>query len=439
VIGCGVVVHAEIEELAAEIVDSLSAFDIGRGHGSTARLLAGAAFGLMASIRPSPRAAPVFDGRVNLIVNNPVEHGARFGRALARSLPDAAPSKVFADARHADPRVGEIQDLPGVGLRSIHALGSAPRLRLYSRLRRLPLVSEHISTAPDRLRAEVAFLSQTLRYQAALETNFSRTSLILTDFDRGATARPWVWAAKRSGTAVATALHGSPASATYLPLLADSVLAWGSAQSDWLYARRADARIHVVGRADLESRTSVSDRVDRLVICHSREELLPAEQEGLLALIRDVGGIEVILRQHPSVRGRLHESWRSIEERAQVVSAAGQPLSSFLGPGDFVAGVASTALVEALISGHGVAVIAAPSRSLPADLETIARLSPGFTAGTGHPHAQLSPQYVEQLESLSTRIVAAVGSEAARATSAAILELADQGSNRVAPDSASEA
>jgi hypothetical protein len=433
-------VQAELEELAAEIVDSLASFDFGPEHGSTMRLVAGAAFGLMASIRPSPRADQVFDGPVNLIVNNPVEHGARFSRALAQSLPTTEPSTVFADARHADPLVGEVRDLPGVGLRSIHALGSASRLRLYARLRRLPLVIEHINAVPDRWRAEVAFLSQAFRYQAALRTDFSRTSLIVTDFDRGTTARPWVWAARRSGRAVVTALHGSPASATYLPLLADAVLAWGQAQSVWLDAHRTDASIHVVGRADLENRTSIADGVDRLVICHSREELLPSEQQALVSLIRDFGGIgvEIILRRHPSARGPLHESWRPVENLAQVVPSAGQPLTSFLCPGDFVVGVASTALVDALVSGHGVAVIAAPSRPLPADLKTIAPLSPSFTPSTGHAHAKLSPDYVAHLESLSVRIVAAVGSEAAQAMSAAILALADQGAHRVAPDSASE-
>lgn len=306
---------------------------------------------------------------------------------------------------------------------------------MYLRLRKVAAVRDHLRRAANRLAAEVAFLSQSLRYQAALDTDFS-PALVVTDFDRGASARPWVWAANVAGMSTVTALHGSPSSATYLPILAHSVLAWGSTQSAWLDAHHPDVGVRVVGRADVAARAKVSGDVDRLVICHSREELLPAEQQELVAMIRALRrfGADIVLRQHPSVRGRLHESWRPIQELSQVVSSTGQSLTSFLGASDFVVGVSSTALVDALISGHGVAVVAAHSRSLPADLDAIAQLSPTFAEGAGRTPVILSQGYIEQLESLSKRLVAAVGAEAARATSAAVLELAGLSPNLVVPD-----
>jgi len=130
----------------------------------------------------------------------------------------------------------------------------------------------------------------------------------------------------------------------------------------------------------------------------------------------------------------MHASWRPIEELACVVPSAGQPLYSFLDAGDFVVGVASTALVDALISGHGVAVVAASTRALPADLEAIAKLSPKFTASSGTPGVELSQEYAEQLDSLSTQLVAAVGSDAVRATRAVIQELAARGGHDAASD-----
>lgn len=419
---------ADPDELAAEIADSLAMSGIGGEYGSTLRLLVGAAFALIASIRRAPRAVFAFDRPVTFIVNNPVEHGARFSRALVLAVPTDSPPAVFADARHADAALGDIADIPGVGLRAIHALGSFSRLRRALRLRRFQVARDHLRDAPHRLAAEVAFLSQSLRYQAALDTDFSAVDVIVTDFDRGPSARPWVWAAKRSGKAVATAFHGSPSAETYLPVIANVVFAWGPAQSAWLEAHHVTAAIHVVGRPDIDSRASIDRAVARLVICHSREVLLPEEQRELVLMTRSFErfGAEIVLRRHPSVRGRLHESWRPIEERARLEPSAGQPLTSFLREGDFVVGVASTALVDALISGHGVAVIAAPTRPLPADLEAIARITPSFTDASGNARVELSQDYLEALQSLSTRLVAAVGAEAAEVTGAVIVELAER-------------
>ena len=414
--------------LAEEIVASLSLDDPTRGQRSSAKLLAGSLFGLASAVRRSPRRTVNAESPVTVVIHNPVQHGARLAAALivAGSF---APVAVLADARHAESVLGDdIRDLPGVGPRAIHGFGCISRLRVSARIRRSTPGRGFLSAAPSRIRAEVALLAQTLRYLAALETDFTGTRLVVTDFDRGTTARPWIWVARKAGVRVVTAVHGSLAAATYLPMLASDALVWGQVQAEWLIAQGAEVTAHVTGRADIDGRLPLGREVDRVVICHSREELDADEQASLLALVASAraAGLAVVIRRHPSEHGMLGATWCDLEQQCDVVASVGSPLSGFLTPRDLVVGVASTALVDALVSGHPSAVVASPLRALPADLEAMARVTatvdPGLN-GAGLNSAGLNREYVDAMAALSERIVNAVGPEAAQRLSETLRQI----------------
>ncbi|WP_243075690.1 hypothetical protein [Microbacterium sp. SS28] len=243
---------------------------------------------------------------------------------------------------------------------------------------------------------------------------------MITDFDRHASSRPWMWAAQQAKKRIVTAVHGSPARATYLPVLADEVLAWGSSQELWFNRHAPDKRIHVVGRWDIQERRPINPDIDRIVICHSREQLHDYERQALHTLVqmaRDAK-IEVVIRAHPSVQHDLGPSWSACASLCTVVQSRGVPLALFLQKNDLVVGVTSTALVEAVLAGHAVAVFSDESRPLPADLEDIevmTRRNPvDVRAG------RISEEHARELGQLSEQMVRHTGPTALNRTRAAI-------------------
>lgn len=412
--------RSEDDELAREIVDSLALHDLAREIAPLWRTFGGLALSVLSLARSRPRSVPSLLGIV-LVISNPVEHGYRLAVALQESARGLAPVTTLADARHADPGLGPVEDVAGVWLRAIREFGSLPRFVRYLRLRGRRASRIRLRSSTHRVRDEILFLSQTLRFIAMLEVDYSRAKIVVTDFDRAPYARPLLWAARKTGLRTVTAMHGSPAESTYLPLIADSVLTWGAAQARWLRTR-TDATIHIIGKPDVRKFGAPIAELTRVVICHSRELLAPDEQTGLTDVIdiARAAHLDVVVRMHPSLRGGLRGSWAPIASRVNVASARAIPLPEFLQPGDFVIGVASTALIDALVAGHGVLVIAAEERALPADLEAIRDAVPLEMVMRALRSRLLPPSLIDTYADLSRGVVEEVGSAASRRMGAAI-------------------
>lgn len=346
---------------------------------------------------------------VLLIVANCVAHGRRLAEALERSIPPNLPFHVLRDERLSTLATTRGLNAPGLAPRSVWRLASVTRLAFYLRLRLYIGRRLHPYTSSPYYN-EYIFLAQVLRFSAARASVSSDTRLIVTDFDRSAYSWPWVWAGARLGVPVITAVHGTPNERSYLPVLSETVLAWGSVQEAWFKSRCPGVRIEVVGRPDLHSRVAAPRHVARVIICHSREDLTHFETRQLidLAIQARAAGLYCVVRLHPSSSTTIGRGWRDVAAHCRVEPPNHTPLSVSLQPGDLVVGVLTTALVESLISGHLVLAVVDPTRLLPPDVAAIGELATlfGFER-TQHPRVR--SEYADALSSIAGSLVDATG------------------------------
>lgn len=351
------------------------------------------------------------------VVANPVAHGARLARAIVRggeraATPEARPV-VVADGRLADPELEVDLSFPAVGVRSVwrHARWRDVRPALAA------------VRARDRRVGRVAWwylvLAQSTRYRLAEELVRGRGSpgTLLVDFDRAAYARPVVYAARRAGWRVVTLVHGSPTTATYLPVLAQHVLVWGDAQREFFAEHAPRATTTVVGRPDVEPRPSTQGPGERLVVCSSLEDLTGPETARLVDVVDAARrrGRPTTLRLHP--RARVPEGgWVEVAAAVDQVDGGLTPLAQAVGPGDTVVVVASTAAVDALLLGCDVLVVADASRDVPADVAEIR----SWTADTPGVAARAA-------DARTSRVVADTGDDAALRVVHAVCALSPPG------------
>lgn len=321
-------------------------------------------------LTPTPA---VQTSRMLFVVANPVAHGARLAGAVIEALPTG--STIVADRRLAEPVLAGAVDFPSLAPRSLARHVTVDRLRQALRLRR---TQPGLPEARSRLYAEYLFLAQAIRFAAASEAlDGSAVEFVLVDFDRAAYAAPWVYAAKQARPSVATLVHGTPRQATYLPVLADHILAWGAVQATWFRHHDVQAHVHLVGRPDVAGGQSAS-RGPRLVVSQSAEVLTATEAERLLERVHTARaeGYEVILRLHPSVSERaLDAEWRRIRDAADRVTVGHKAFSDDVGVNDVIVVIESSAAVDALAVGARAEVLADPGRALPADLEALVQAS----------------------------------------------------------------
>lgn len=392
-----------MEELIEEIVMSLEIGDHRMLDKPSLRGLFG--LGVLAS-RALSGGRQILAPEVDVVhvVANPLAHGAHLAQATRSALKPPLRVVQVADARQATIPVDV--NAPSLGARSMRRVLGRDVVRQAVRLRQdVPRgVMRRISTnVPLR---EYLFLAQAIRYRLATDVlaEVAPSTVVLTDFDRHAYARPWVWAARRHGLRTLTMVHGSP-NRNYVPVLADTVLAWGQTQVDWFNAHSPDSITVIVGRPEIVETVRSAEPIKRAVVCHSAEDLSPSETHRLLTAIADLReqGVETVVRLHPSVRlSRLEGPWADIAKAADSRVTARNPFIESLRPGDGVMCVCSSAAVEALVSGFPVVVVADPEREVPVDLQALRVDDPV-------PYLQAR----ELQEDLRRRVVALSGSAAA--------------------------
>lgn len=394
------------------------------GHGDHLRLdhlplraAVGLALILLGTMRR--RSRPSLESDVLLVIANGVAHGSRLADALADSLPGGLTYTVVADQRLVSSESQALNGAnavhaPSLAPRSVWQISSISRLREYVRLRRA-LKTSALRHTSSRLYDEYVFLGQTLRFLTARDSVSETTRLLVCDFDRPAYSYPWVWACKRIGIPTVTAVHGTPAAATYLPVLADAALAWGQVQHGWFARLSPATRVLITGRPEIESRATVSPVILRVVICHSREELSQSEVARLVKLVESCrsAGVGCVLRLHPSSTEADGTGWKVIAAGLVKDEAAGRiPFAQSLRGGDLVVGISTSALVDGLLAGHPVVGLADVERVLPPDVAAITELSRGHPL-EGDSLRKLPPQYLGALAALSHDLVQSVG-EASR-------------------------
>lgn len=307
--------------------------------------------------------------RMLFIVANPVAHGARLAGAVIDALPPGA--TVVADHRLAEPAATGGTDFPSLAPRSLVRFVTVDRLRRALRLRR---TRPRMPEARSRLYSEYLFFAQAIRFTVASEAlDGSAVESVLVDFDRAPYAAPWVDAAKRARLSVSTLVHGTPRRATYLPVLADHILAWGSVQKEWFRRQGVQARVHLVGRPDVVGGRTTSGK-PRLIVSQSAEVLTETEVQRLIERMRAAReeGHEVVLRLHPSVsESVLDPEWRRIKDVADRVTVGRSAFSDDVTVDDVVVVIESSAAVDALAIGGKAEVLADRERALPADLEAL--------------------------------------------------------------------
>ncbi|TFD79133.1 hypothetical protein E3T54_05500 [Cryobacterium sp. Sr8] len=349
---------------------------------------------------------------VLFIVANPVAHGARLAQSVTRGVRSSTLSLV-ADARFSDPALAVDFAFPGISARSLKATVTVRRLRFAVAARRALPRGVGLRGSANWLYREYIFAAQAVRYAAthAAVSKLAPTTILLTDFDRSAYCRPWIWAAKRAGMATATLMHGSPNELNYIPVLADNALVWGQAQESWLAQRSPDTSTMIIGRPDLSSTRLTTAPAERVVLCHSREALTPRETQAVGAQLRAFKsrGLTICLRFHPtSAKEDLGPGWHAIAGMAdEVVPGRGSFAASLRGS-DIVVCVASSAAIESVALGIPTIVLAGADRSLPADLEAIRAQTPEMleaTRGSGPVVLSGSSAYVR----LAAHLLAASG------------------------------
>jgi hypothetical protein len=310
---------------------------------------------------------------IHLVVANPVRHGAVLAAsAVAAARAHGVPLRVLADGRLADPDLPVDVGFPSVAVRSVPTAARLRRLvRAWRQVARVRTWPEELRSLPSPYRVYL-LLAQSLRYDHALTTG--PATAVVTDFDRAAYVRPLLWAARTRGTTTATLVHGTPSAATYLPLVAERVLAWGSVQARFFAEHAPEAHVTVIGRPDLEPLSPQRRGPSRLVLCHSMEDLSATEVARLGALVAWAreDGTRVVLRPHPRDPGlRSGRGWAGLATSADEISLGPGRLADLLGPDDLVVVATSTSAVDALALGVRTVVAADPGRALSSDLAAI--------------------------------------------------------------------
>lgn len=310
---------------------------------------------------------------VHLVVANPVRHGAVLAAgAVAAARSHGVPLRVLADRRLADPGLFVDEGFPSVAVRSVPTAARLGRLvRAWRQVARVRTWPEELRRLPLAYRVYL-LLAQSLRYDHALTTG--PATAVVTDFDRAAYGRPLLWAARARGTTTATLVHGTPSAATYLPLVAEQVLVWGSVQARFFAEHAPAAHVTVIGRPDLEPLGPQRRGPSLLVLCHSMEDLSATEvaRMGALAARAQEDGTRVVLRPHPRDPGlRSGRGWDALASSADELSLGTARLVDLLGPEDVVVVATSTSAVDALALGVRTVVVADPGRALPSDLAAI--------------------------------------------------------------------
>lgn len=329
---------------------------------------------VMTSARGTGAGAPhVSPAALHLVVGNPVRHGAVLaGSVVAAARQHRVPLRVLADRRLADPSLPVDLGFPSVAVRSVLTAARVGRLvRAWGQVARVRSWPEELCGLPLPYRVYLV-LAQSLRYDHAATT--APAVAVLTDFDRLAYVRPLLWAARTRGTTTATLVHGTPSAATYLPLVAEQVLAWGSVQARFFAEHAPAAHVTVIGRPDLEHLSPQRRGPSRLVLCHSMEDLSATEVARLGALVAQAraDGTRVVLRPHPRDPGlRSGRGWDALATSADELSLGTGLLVDLLGPDDVVVVATSTSAVDALALGVRTVVAADPDRALSSDLAAI--------------------------------------------------------------------
>lgn len=232
---------------ANEVVESLVLGD----HQNLGRLPLRGAYGLAVLARGVFRKSDTYrlpEAEVIHVVASAVAHGSRLTTAVAVAL-DGLNIVQVSDARLASVPV---TDFPGVGARSIGRHSTRGRLRAALRLRRTANREAVLALSRSRIYGEYLFLAQAIRYALVAEalTSSSGVGMVLSDFDRHAYTRPWVWTANELGLNTATMVHGSPNS-NYIPVIAKTVLVWGEVQAEWFAKHSPGTLVEIVGRPDI--------------------------------------------------------------------------------------------------------------------------------------------------------------------------------------------
>jgi len=367
-----------LREVAADIIDSLRIGDHRANAQSTSLGIQGFAALLLGPFSSRRVLETARATTVLYAVANPVAHGARFSGATIRALDEYASTTVIADKTVASDAVRVDHSFPGLGRRAL-ARGTTLRALLFAlRCRSHATSGELAVIGGSRLWREFVFAAQAARYQLAghLMAQIPRSTLVLTDFDRSAYARPLIRAAAARGIKTATFVHGAPNSANYAPALADTVLAWGNAQDEWWRRTSPETSREVVGRPDLVRRTDLLRECNELVVAHSAERLSPDEEQSLHALVNSATrrGIRTTLRVHPSIStSALDGAWRRVAERVDVLVSGTEAVADVTGPDTSVVVVSSSTLVDALLAGARGVVVASADRPLPCEVDYVHR------------------------------------------------------------------
>lgn len=353
---------------------------------------------------------------VVFVVANPVAHGARLARAV-RGAVGANEIVTVADSRFAESELIIDYSFPGVSPISLRNTVTVRGLMRGVQLRRMLPSSAVLTGSTSRGYREYLFLAQSIRYFACIATlsDVPRTAVVLTDFDRSAYARPWVWAAKAAGLASATLMHGSPNAQNYIPVLANHAFVWGDVQKNWVARMSPQTAVDIIGRPDLsDAGVGPLAPIQQVIVCHSREVLTDSETSGLIAFLSEAraSGAVISLRVHPTSAGTdFTGGWANVAAVCDQQSIGRGSLIDALTQNDLVVCVTSTSAVDALVIGVPAVVIADPSRALPADLEAIRVLTPKLLEALRP--AQVQPSNaVSLIQQLRVSLVADTGAAA---------------------------
>lgn len=406
-----------VDPLALEVRDSCATGDHNNVSYPSLRALVGYAalfFGALAvPSRAKMAASPMLEDTCLFVAANPVAHGARLAVAV-RSSVRTRPFLTVADGRLAESGVQVDVNFPGVSARSLLKVVTLARLGAAFRIRRLLPRDMPLIGSASRFYREYVFLAQAIRYNAieSLLRRQPNSVTVLTDFDRSAYARPWVWAARRSSSTSVTLMHGSPNMVNYIPVLADYAFAWGRVQKAWIEENSPLTKVKLVGRPDLTGvPVGCSGAIERVIICHSKELLSSTELSELKLQLRmfRAQGATVFLKLHPSCTPHeLDGEWTQLAHLADEVITSRASFSESLLESDLVVCISSSAAIEALASGVATIVIADADRVLPSDLERVKIATPLSLHAIGQNDARGLRELIGEL---AGDIVAARGAE----------------------------
>ena len=317
--------------------------------------------------------SPAGGAAVVLGIGSPVQHGAQQANQAATALRGPGCS-TWCDRRLARGLHRMEHDFPSLSPFSLSRHVSPRDLWAALRASR-PFLRSARRTALGCGRAEWLYLLLAQGARLSLAERRLRSSgarLVIVDFDRSSAMVPLVMAARNAGVPSATLVHGSP-SKTYLPVLADVVLAWSTTQADW-FRTQGVPDVEVVGRLGARSAAPTPD-ANIWTVLSSKEELTDTEVGRLLDVVGEAArlGQPSVLRLHPLQQpAQLGTGWAQV---AAVVDSCQRPMSAagWTAQTARAIGVSSTALIDALDAGCAVQVLADADRELPVEIEWLRR------------------------------------------------------------------